>query len=181
MGTGGHTATGTGGQTSTGTGGQTVTGTGGTAGNGSTGGQSGAAGSPVDSGAPDGGGSPDGGGLPDSGATSFSVAGTVTGLAGSGLTLQDGAGHQLAVSAAGAFVFADKLPADASVAVTVAHQPTSPTQTCQVTTASSPTWWPTSPTWRSSARPTRTPSAAPSAVSPAAAWSCRTTTVTTWP
>ncbi len=72
-------------------------------------------------------GAADGGGV-----TTFAVGGTVTGLAGSGLTLQDGAGNQLSVTANGAFTFATKLAAGTSVSVTVAHQPSAPTQTCLV-------------------------------------------------
>ena len=65
-------------------------------------------------------------------ATTFAVGGTVTGLAGSGLTLQDGAGNQLSVTVNGAFTFATKLAAGTSVSVTVGHQPSTPTQTCVV-------------------------------------------------
>jgi hypothetical protein len=73
-------------------------------------------------------------GLPDGGgAKTFSVGGTVTGLAGSGLTLEDGAGHQLSVTASGAFTFGTMLAGGTSVNVTVGHQPSSPTQTCVVT------------------------------------------------
>jgi hypothetical protein len=76
----------------------------------------------------------DDGGSPDTaGAKSFSVGGSVAGLAGSGLTLEDGAGNQLSVTANGTFTFAAKLAAGTSVAVTVGHQPSTPTQTCAVT------------------------------------------------
>ncbi len=68
-----------------------------------------------------------------SGAASFAIGGTVNGLTGSGLVLQDGAGHQIAITAPGAFAFADKVAAGTDVAVVVAHQPASPTQTCLVT------------------------------------------------
>ena len=83
-----------------------------------------------------------GGGVAGSGgATSFSVAGQVTGLTGSGLVIQDGAGHQLSIDApgttTGTFAFGTKLPAGTSVAVTVTHQPSSPTQTCQVSNGTS--------------------------------------------
>ncbi len=119
---GGHL--GTGGQGQAGGGGSALTGTGGSAGaagTGELGGSGGGAGN-------DGGAGSGGAG----GAASFTVGGTVTGLVGSGLTLQDGAGHQLSVTAAGAFTFADKLAAGSSVSVGVAHQPSSPTQTCTV-------------------------------------------------
>jgi galactose binding lectin-like protein len=117
-----------------GTGGQKSTG--GTGGQKSTGGAGGASGT---AGASDTGGQADSGaGASDAGTTdggntkSFSVGGTVTGLAGSGLALDDGAGHQLSVTANGAFTFVTKLAQGSSVAVTVAHQPSTPTQTCVV-------------------------------------------------
>ncbi|HVT08471.1 MAG TPA: hypothetical protein VHO67_13510 [Polyangia bacterium] len=78
-------------------------------------------------------GNADGGLAGSGGAPAFSVSGTVTGLTGSGLVLQDGAGNQLSVDASGAFTFGTKLAAGTGVAVAVAHQPTSPTQTCVVT------------------------------------------------
>jgi large repetitive protein len=118
-GSGGHTG-GKGGQSTgqAGAGGQAATG-----GSGAAGGANGTGGAGgVDGGAPDGG-----------GAKTFTVGGTVTGLAGTGLALQDGAGHQLTVGAAGAFAFPMALPEGTNVAVTVAHQPASPTQSCVVT------------------------------------------------
>jgi large repetitive protein len=71
------------------------------------------------------------GGSPDGGAKSFLVSGTVSGLAGTGLTLQDGAGDQLAITASGSFSF-PALSAGTDVEVMVAHQPASPTQSCVV-------------------------------------------------
>jgi len=65
--------------------------------------------------------------------TAFSIGGTVTGLAGSGLVLQDNAGDNLPVNADGAFTFATPLSIGASYAVTVAMQPSQPTQACTVT------------------------------------------------
>ncbi len=74
------------------------------------------------------------GGLPgDGGTKTYSVGGTVSGLAGSGLTLLDGAGHQLAITANGAFMFPTALAAGQSVMVSISHQPSTPTQTCTVT------------------------------------------------
>jgi hypothetical protein len=63
----------------------------------------------------------------------FSIGGTVSGLAGTGLILTDGAGHQLTITANGAFAFSTKLAAGMAVAVTAAQQPTTPSQTCTVT------------------------------------------------
>jgi len=61
-----------------------------------------------------------------------SVGGTVTGLAGSGLVLQDNGGDDLALSASGSFTFATRVASGTSYSATVEAQPTSPTQTCVV-------------------------------------------------
>jgi 6-phosphogluconolactonase (cycloisomerase 2 family) len=67
----------------------------------------------------------------------FSVGGTITGLSGSGLVLQDNGGDNLTVATAGtSFTFATALPVGATYAVTVATQPTGPAATCTVTNAS---------------------------------------------
>ncbi len=65
----------------------------------------------------------------------YKVGGTVTGLAGSGLALQNNGGDDLAVSKAGAFSFATGLVANASYSVTVKTQPSSPAQSCVITNA----------------------------------------------
>jgi hypothetical protein len=67
------------------------------------------------------------------GVQTFTVGGTVSGLVGTGLSLADGLGHQLDVTADGAFMFAMKVPAGSNAAVTVAQQPTLPVQVCTVT------------------------------------------------
>jgi len=68
-------------------------------------------------------------------AKTFTVGGTITGLTGGGLVLQDNAGDNLTV-AAGATTFAFSTPVDSGspYAVTVLAQPTGPAQTCTVTT-----------------------------------------------
>jgi 6-phosphogluconolactonase (cycloisomerase 2 family) len=72
----------------------------------------------------------------------YTIGGTVTGLAGSGLVLQDNNGDNLTVSApstAGApvgFVFATPLQPSQAYAVTVSTQPTTPAQLCSVGNAS---------------------------------------------
>ncbi len=125
---------GTGGQGQAGGGGSALAGTGGAIGTGGSAGMGAGPGGSTGAGGSAGAGMGGMGGTAGAGgAASFSVSGTVTGLVGAGLTLQDGAGHQLSVTAAGAFAFADTLPAGSDVAVTVAHQPSSPTQTCTVT------------------------------------------------
>ncbi|HSQ64653.1 MAG TPA: glycine rich domain-containing protein [Polyangiaceae bacterium] len=80
----------------------------------------------------DGGGGTDGPSKPGS----FTVGGTVTGLSGTGLVLQDNGGDDLTVSANGAFTFATPLADGSAYAVTVKTQPTGPVQTCTVTSGS---------------------------------------------
>lgn len=60
------------------------------------------------------------------------VGGTVSGLAGKGLVIQNNAAETLAVSADGAFAFANTVAAGQPYAVTVKTQPSDPTQTCTV-------------------------------------------------
>ncbi|MBN8728042.1 MAG: hypothetical protein J0H15_10130 [Xanthomonadales bacterium] len=66
----------------------------------------------------------------------YTVGGTVSGLAGDGLALMLNGSTSLPVSANGSFVFPGGLPGGASYAVTVATQPTGPTQTCSVANGS---------------------------------------------
>jgi 6-phosphogluconolactonase (cycloisomerase 2 family) len=67
---------------------------------------------------------------------SYTIGGSVSGMVGSGLALEDNGGDNLAVTASGPFTFARQLTNGSSYAVTVATQPTSPTQTCVVTSGS---------------------------------------------
>jgi 6-phosphogluconolactonase len=62
----------------------------------------------------------------------YTVGGTVTGLAGSGLVLNSDFGGDLAVSASGSFTFSTPLPDGSAFNVGVRIQPTSPAQYCQV-------------------------------------------------
>jgi 6-phosphogluconolactonase len=66
----------------------------------------------------------------------YSIGGSVTGLSGTGLVLQDNGGDNLAVSASGSFTFATKLNSGATYSVTVMTQPSSPAQTCTVANGS---------------------------------------------
>jgi 6-phosphogluconolactonase len=66
----------------------------------------------------------------------YTVGGTVVGLAGSGLVLQNNAGNNLAVASAGPFAFTASLASGATYNITVVTQPTSPSQTCAVTNGS---------------------------------------------
>src|SRR5688572_10241243 len=66
----------------------------------------------------------------------FTVGGTVTGLAGSGLVLQNNGGGDLAIANNGAFTFTGRLADGASYSVTVLSPPTAPLQTCSVANGS---------------------------------------------
>jgi 6-phosphogluconolactonase (cycloisomerase 2 family) len=68
--------------------------------------------------------------------STFSVGGSVSGLAGTGLVLQMNGSGDLAFSASGSFTFASSLASGAAYAVTVLSQPTSPSQVCTVTNGS---------------------------------------------
>ena len=63
---------------------------------------------------------------------SYTVGGTVSGLAGSGLVLQNNGGDDHLISADGYFTFATPLTNEAAYNITVKTQPTNPTQTCTV-------------------------------------------------
>ncbi len=66
----------------------------------------------------------------------FSVGGTVSGLAGSGLVLQINEGDDLAIDPGDGTTFAWSLEDGSSYQVSVASQPTDPSQTCSVTRSS---------------------------------------------
>ncbi|MGB5938209.1 MAG: beta-propeller fold lactonase family protein, partial [Rhodanobacter sp.] len=68
---------------------------------------------------------------------SYFISGTVSGLAGSVLVLQNNAGNDLAVSANGSFRFTQPVASGAFYNVTVRTQPNAPSQTCTVNQASS--------------------------------------------
>jgi 6-phosphogluconolactonase (cycloisomerase 2 family) len=65
--------------------------------------------------------------------TTHTIGGTVNGLVGSGLVLQNNGGNNLAIAASGSFVFNAPLANGTSYNVAVLTQPTSPSQTCTVT------------------------------------------------
>ena len=66
----------------------------------------------------------------------FNIGGSVSGLAGSGLVLQDNGVDNLSVSANGGFSFAIPLVSGGNYAVTVKTQPANPTQVCTVSNGS---------------------------------------------
>jgi hypothetical protein len=63
----------------------------------------------------------------------YTIGGTVTGLAGSGLVLQNNAGDDVAVTDNGAFSFPTPLDDGSSYTVSVKTQPAAPDQLCTVT------------------------------------------------
>src|SRR6185437_2767687 len=67
---------------------------------------------------------------------SYPVAGTISGLSGTGLVLQDNLGDNLSITASGPFAFATSVADGAPYAVTVLTQPSSPSQTCTITNGS---------------------------------------------
>jgi 6-phosphogluconolactonase (cycloisomerase 2 family) len=66
----------------------------------------------------------------------YTIGGTVTGLTGTGLMLDNNGTDDLAVSATGAFSFAVPLVPGDAYHITVRSQPTSPNQTCTVANGS---------------------------------------------
>lgn len=67
---------------------------------------------------------------------SFSVGGTVSGVSGSGLVLRNNGGDDLPIASNGSFTFATALASGSAFEVSVATQPTRPSQTCTVADAS---------------------------------------------
>lgn len=65
----------------------------------------------------------------------YSIAGTVSGLVGSNLTLQLNGGSDLAITSDGPFTFAASLPSGSPYTVSVVQQPDTPTQLCAVANA----------------------------------------------
>jgi N-acetylneuraminic acid mutarotase len=77
-----------------------------------------------------------GGGGGSSPPTTYTVGGTVSGLVGTGLVLQDNGNGNLTVPASGSFTFSTALASGSAYSVTVQTQPTNPSQTCVVTNGS---------------------------------------------
>lgn len=65
--------------------------------------------------------------------TTFTIGGTVSGLAGTGLVLQDNGADNLTIAQNGSFLFPTALASGKAYAVTVLTQPSNPAQTCAVT------------------------------------------------
>jgi len=68
-----------------------------------------------------------------SSSSGVTIGGTVTGLAGTGLVLQDNGADDLSITKNGSFTFSTSLASGTAYAVTASTQPTSPSQTCRVT------------------------------------------------
>lgn len=68
--------------------------------------------------------------------TTFTVGGTITGLAGSGLELRNNSTNPLAVATNGAFMFSGTVTRGTTYDVTIAAQPKNPWQTCVVAAGS---------------------------------------------
>lgn len=69
-------------------------------------------------------------------APAYTIGGTVSGLEGSGLILQNNDGDDLVISGNGPFTFAAPLLDGANYVVTVMAQPNTPSQTCSVLSGS---------------------------------------------
>jgi 6-phosphogluconolactonase (cycloisomerase 2 family) len=67
--------------------------------------------------------------------STFTVGGTVSGLTGAGLVLQNNAGNDLTVTTNGTLTFTTAVASGSAYAVTVKTQPTAPSQTCALTNA----------------------------------------------
>jgi 6-phosphogluconolactonase (cycloisomerase 2 family) len=77
-----------------------------------------------------------GGGGGSGGPGQYTVGGSVSGFAGSGLVLQNAGSAPLTVTANGNFAFSGPVASGSAYAVTVGTQPTSPSQTCTVANGS---------------------------------------------
>lgn len=66
----------------------------------------------------------------------YTVGGSVSGLAGSGLVLQNNGAENLAISKGGSFTFPTDVAKGSTYKVTVLTQPSNPTQTCAVSSGS---------------------------------------------
>jgi hypothetical protein len=67
--------------------------------------------------------------------TSYTIGGTVSGLSGTGLVLQNNGGNNLTINANGDFAFTALMASGANYNVTILTQPANPTQNCTLTNA----------------------------------------------
>jgi len=68
----------------------------------------------------------------DSPGYSYTIGGTVSGLVGSGMVLQNNGGDDLNISSNGSFSFKHSLTSKTTYSITVKTQPSNPSQTCTV-------------------------------------------------
>jgi hypothetical protein len=68
--------------------------------------------------------------------TTYTIGGTVAGLSGTGLVLQNNGGDNLTVAGDGTFTFGTAIAASSGYSVSVLTQPSNPTQTCSVANGS---------------------------------------------
>jgi Galactose oxidase, central domain len=66
----------------------------------------------------------------------YTIGGTVSGLSGTGLVLQNNGGDNLTIASSGSFTFSTAVTSGGSYMVTVLTQPSNPAQTCAVTNGS---------------------------------------------
>jgi len=66
----------------------------------------------------------------------YTVGGTVNGLVGTGLVLQNNEEIDLAIESNGSFVFPEEVPSERAYHVTVKNQPENPPQSCYITNPS---------------------------------------------
>ena len=69
-------------------------------------------------------------------APTYTIGGTVSGLVGTGLVLQNNGGNNLSITGNGAFTFSSAIASGAAYSVKVLTQPSSPAQTCTVANGS---------------------------------------------
>ena len=108
----------------------------------------------------------------------YTIGGTVSGLSGAGLVLQNNGGNNLSVSANGSFTFTTAIASGSTFNVTVFSQPSNPAQTCGVTRGSGTVASANVTNVWSPAPQIPTPSAARSRASPARGLCCRTMAAT---
>src|SRR2546423_9445761 len=84
------------------------------------------------SGLPNSGGGNPGGGGGGGGTGPFTIGGTVTGMTGTGMVLQNNGGDSLTVNGNGAFTFKTAVAKGGTFSVAVSTPPSTPTQTCTV-------------------------------------------------
>ena len=65
----------------------------------------------------------------------YAVGGSLSGLVGSGLVLQNNGGNDLPIAANGSFVFSAAVASGSAYAVTIKTEPTNPSQTCVLSAA----------------------------------------------